>query len=81
VVQSPVEAKDISCSLCAQANSEAHPASYPMGTEGSFPGVKDSWEMMLTTHPHLVPRSFSAFYIKTKIYAVVTIVGLSYVTQ
>jgi hypothetical protein len=34
-----------------QTSSGAHPASYPMGTRGSFPGMK------LTTHIHLVPRS------------------------
>jgi hypothetical protein len=26
------------CSLLVQTGSGAHPASYPMGTEGSFPG-------------------------------------------
>jgi hypothetical protein len=34
-----------------QNGSGTHPASYPMGARGSFPGVK------LTTHLHLVPRS------------------------
>jgi hypothetical protein len=35
-----------------QTSSGSHPASYPMGTRGSFPrGVK------LTTHLHPVPRS------------------------
>jgi hypothetical protein len=33
------------------------PASYPMGTGGPFPGVKHIWDVTLTTHPHLVPRS------------------------
>jgi len=34
-----------------QKGSGAHPASYPMGTRGSFPGG-----VKLTTHLHLVPR-------------------------
>jgi hypothetical protein len=36
-VQSPTEAEDFPSSLCIQAGSRAHPASYTMGTEGSFP--------------------------------------------
>jgi hypothetical protein len=32
--------KSVSCRLCVQTTSDAHPASYPMGTEGSFPEVK-----------------------------------------
>ena len=36
-----------------QTSAGAHPASCTMGT-GSFPGVKSSWGMMLTTHPLLV---------------------------
>jgi hypothetical protein len=39
-VRSPAEAKDFSSSLCAQTNSEAHPASCPIGTGGPFPGGK-----------------------------------------
>jgi hypothetical protein len=35
-----------------QTGSEAHPASYPMGSEGSFPGV-----LKLSTHIHLEPWS------------------------
>jgi hypothetical protein len=31
-IQSPAEVKDFFCSLCAQTISEAHPASYPVGT-------------------------------------------------
>jgi hypothetical protein len=31
-VRSSAEAKDFSCSLYAQTNSEVHPASYPVGT-------------------------------------------------
>jgi hypothetical protein len=38
-VRSPTGA-DISSSPCVQTGSGAHPASYPMGTGGSFPGGK-----------------------------------------
>jgi hypothetical protein len=33
---SPSEAEDFSSNLCVQAGSGAHPASYTMGTGGSF---------------------------------------------
>jgi hypothetical protein len=57
-VRSPAEAKDFSCSLCIQISSEAHPASYPMGTGGSpLPGVKRGRGVTLTTHSHPVLRS------------------------
>jgi hypothetical protein len=46
-----------SSSLYIQTRSEAHPASYPMGTRGPFLRIKHSWGMTLTTHPLLVPRS------------------------
>jgi hypothetical protein len=36
-VRSPTEAEDFSSSFCVQT---AHPASYPMGTGGYFPGGK-----------------------------------------
>jgi hypothetical protein len=39
-VQSPVEAKDFSSSLCVQTGSGAHPASCTMGTGGPFPRSK-----------------------------------------
>jgi hypothetical protein len=32
--------KDFSSSICAQTVSGAHPASYAMGTGGTFPGAK-----------------------------------------
>jgi hypothetical protein len=38
-VRSPTGA-DFSSSPCIQTSSEAHPASYPMGTGGPFPGGK-----------------------------------------
>jgi hypothetical protein len=37
-VRSPTGAENFSSSPCVQTGSEAHPASYPMGTRGSFPG-------------------------------------------
>jgi hypothetical protein len=43
-------------SLCVQTSSEAHPASYSMGTSGLFLGVKRGRGMMLTTYSYLVPR-------------------------
>jgi hypothetical protein len=53
----PEEANDFSSSLCVQTSSEAHPNSYPLGTGGSFPGVKRGRGVTLTTHSHQVPRS------------------------
>jgi hypothetical protein len=39
-VRSPTEAEDFSSIPCVQTGSGAHPASYPMGTGGSFPAGK-----------------------------------------
>jgi hypothetical protein len=39
-VRSPAGAEDFSSSLCVQTGSEAHPASYTIGTGGPFPGGK-----------------------------------------
>jgi hypothetical protein len=39
-VRSPTGAEDFSSSPCVQTGSGPHPASYPMGTGGSFPGGK-----------------------------------------
>jgi hypothetical protein len=36
----PTEAEDFSSTLCVQTGSGAHPASYTLGTGGSFPGGK-----------------------------------------
>jgi hypothetical protein len=55
-VRFPTVAEDFSSNPCVQTGSGAHPASYPMGTGGSFPGVKRGRGVTLTTHPHLVPR-------------------------
>jgi hypothetical protein len=50
-IRSPAEAKDFSCSLCFQTNSEDHQVSYPTGTGGSFSEVKRGRGKTLTTHP------------------------------
>jgi hypothetical protein len=47
-------AGDLSSSPCVQTGSEAHPASYPMGTGALSLGVKRGRGVTLTTHPHLV---------------------------
>jgi hypothetical protein len=39
-VRSPAGAKNCSSSLFVQTGSGAHPASYPMGAGGPFPGAK-----------------------------------------
>jgi hypothetical protein len=39
-VRSPTGAEDFSSSTCVQTGSGAHPAFYPMGAGGSFPGGK-----------------------------------------
>jgi hypothetical protein len=39
-VRFPAGAGDFSLHHCVQNGSEAHQASYPMGTRGSFPGDK-----------------------------------------
>jgi hypothetical protein len=39
-VRFPAGARNFSLHYCVQNGSGAHPASYPMGTRGSFPGVK-----------------------------------------
>jgi hypothetical protein len=39
-VQFPVGAGNFSLHHCVQNSSRAHPASYPVGTRGSFPGGK-----------------------------------------
>jgi hypothetical protein len=55
-VRFPAEAKDFSFDLCAQTGSEAHPASYAVGTAGQAPGLKRGRGVNLTTPIHLVPR-------------------------
>jgi hypothetical protein len=39
-VRPPTGSEDFSSSLCVQTCSGPHPASYPMGTGGPFPGGK-----------------------------------------
>jgi hypothetical protein len=52
----PTGAVDFSSSRCVQTGSGAHPASYPMGTGGSFPGGKARPGRDADHSPHLVPR-------------------------
>jgi hypothetical protein len=54
----PAEAKDFSSSLCVQTISGAHPASYPMGIGGPFPGGKTRLGCGADDSPPLVPRSW-----------------------
>jgi hypothetical protein len=53
-VRSPAEAKDFPVAFCVRTSSEAHPASYPLGTGGLFVGVICGQGVTLTTHPPLV---------------------------
>jgi hypothetical protein len=55
-VLSPAGAQDFSSILCVQTGSVAHPASCTIGTGGPFSGARRGRGVMLTTHPHLVPR-------------------------
>jgi hypothetical protein len=50
-VRSPTRAEDFSSNPCVQTGSGAHPASYPMGTGGPFPGVKARPGRDADTHP------------------------------
>jgi hypothetical protein len=50
-VRSPAEAKDISCNLCVQTGSGAHPASWTMVPGVLSPGLKRGRGVTLTTHP------------------------------
>jgi hypothetical protein len=56
-IEVPAGAKNFSCDLCVQTGSGAHPASCTIDTEGPSAGAKARLGVMLTTHPHLVPRS------------------------
>ena len=47
-----------------QTSPRAHPASSKMGT-GSFPGVKCGRDVLLTTHPLLMSRSWKSSYTST----------------
>jgi hypothetical protein len=53
-VRSSTGAEDFSSSPCLQTSSEAHPASYPMGTGGPFPGGKALPGRDADHSPHLV---------------------------
>jgi hypothetical protein len=56
-VRPTAEAKNFSYNLFMQTSSEANPASYPMGTEGPFPGGKERSGRDADRSLHLVPRS------------------------
>jgi hypothetical protein len=49
-------AKNYSCTHSMQTGYGYHPTSCTVGPEGPFPGVKRGRNVMLTTHPFLVPR-------------------------
>jgi hypothetical protein len=49
--------QDYSLLHVVQTGSGAHPASYPVGTWGFFPGGKSGKDVKLTTHLHLLPKS------------------------
>jgi hypothetical protein len=53
-VRSLTGAEDFSSSPCVQTGSEAHPASYPLGTGGPFPGGKAQPGRDADHSPHLV---------------------------
>jgi hypothetical protein len=53
----PAWARDFSFLHNVQTDSEALPASYPMGTEDSFLGGTAAGVGKLTTHLHVVSRS------------------------
>jgi hypothetical protein len=55
-VRPTTEAEDFSSNLCVHTGSGAHPASCTMGTGALSPGVNGGRDVMLTTHPVLVPR-------------------------
>jgi hypothetical protein len=52
-VRFPARQRDFSLLFSVQTGSGAHPASYSMGTGGSFPGGN----VAVASHLHLVPRS------------------------
>jgi hypothetical protein len=56
-VRSPTGVKDFSPILCVQTGSGSNPASCPMGTGGTFPGVKARPGRDADHSLHLVPRS------------------------
>jgi hypothetical protein len=60
-VRFPVGAGNFSLHHRVQNDTEAHPASYPMGTMTFFPGGKSGRGVKLTTHLLLVPRSKNAW--------------------
>jgi hypothetical protein len=67
---SPGVAGNFSLHHRVQTGSGAHPASYPLGTTGFFPGGKSGRGVKLITELHLVPRSKNEWsYTSTPQYA------------
>jgi hypothetical protein len=62
-----------------QTGSEAHPASYPMGTGGSFPGSKRPCDEPMT-RPTLQPMSKNKI-LKLRKQETLGLLGLSYHTR
>jgi hypothetical protein len=68
-VRFPAGAGNFSLHHRVQNGSGAHPSSYPMGTRGSFPGVKRPG-VKLTTHLYVMQRSKNEWsYTSTPQYA------------
>jgi hypothetical protein len=77
--RSPSDANSFSCNRCVQISSEAHPASYPKGTGGSFLGIKRGRGVRLTTHPHLLLKSRkNRSYISSPLGAFMGVIGQFY---
>jgi hypothetical protein len=68
-------------SLCVHTSSEAHPASYPVGTGGPSPGVMHGQGVMLTTHSHLVLRSRMSRSYTLPLVACMAVAGQLYFTD
>jgi hypothetical protein len=68
-LRSPAEEADLSSGLCVQTGSEAHPASYPVGTGGTIPGRKARSERNADhSLPFNAPLSASMAYSGTALF-------------
>jgi hypothetical protein len=63
-VRFPVGAGNFSLHHRLQTGSGAHPASYPMGTGGSFPGSKAAWAWSYTSTPRYVSMAWCLVFFK-----------------
>jgi hypothetical protein len=52
----PGRSRDLFSPHSIQTGYEDHPATYPVGTDGSFPSSKSSQDVKLTNYLHLVLR-------------------------